>query len=294
MGSRTKPNHGGSGAHSSRKSRPSIDSKKEFKSEPIKNEEELNRYLDADKIACLICGKEYKSLGHHLSRSHSTSARDYKVAFNIPVTKSLVGNDLKRIKSEISKKTWRENPAMEGVRSKLKDNIVELQKKATSADRKSSIPAMASKVRIKGAKKIQAESDRVNYRRIYLAEIEKAINEGKTLYSVAKSSHQIYEFSKRHPKDEEFSRLLSKVKKPDQLEAGTGKVLTSCKCCNKRFMTSVKRPSLACSRECSSKLRMVRVPKNCANCGIEMMLTPSDYKKIKNCRSDKCKHARTK
>ena len=81
MGSRNKPNHGGSGSSHSRKGRPKPAPPKDVKYGKIETLDELNLYLSGAKIACLLCGTEHRSLGHHLSRSHSMSSRAYKEMF---------------------------------------------------------------------------------------------------------------------------------------------------------------------------------------------------------------------
>ena len=105
MGSRKQPVWGGSGLPHTRRSKPKPAQEQAIQYAPIETIDQLNLYLSGDKITCLLCGKEYKSLGHHLQRSHSMSSREYKVRFNIPVCKSLVGDGLKKIKK--SMKTWR-------------------------------------------------------------------------------------------------------------------------------------------------------------------------------------------
>ena len=47
--------------------------------------EELEKYLAADKIICLICGKKLKSLNGHVKVVHRGSLDDYKEMFGIPL-----------------------------------------------------------------------------------------------------------------------------------------------------------------------------------------------------------------
>lgn len=284
MGSRTKPNHGGSGNHSSRKSRPKPDRKAPISYSPISSVSELNLYLSGDKIACLICGEEFKCLGRHVSRSHAISPREYKEKFNIPVTRSLSGEGLRDRKRKISKRNWQENPKMESVRKTLKENIDNLD----GAKHKSK-STLSNATDMKKIKSIQNQRVREKYRIIYMEKMKEAIDKDVTLYSVFRSTCQIYDFAKRWPNDKEFIKLLSMVKKPDQAKSGDGKEEKLCLHCGKKFLSRKKRNSKTCNRECASKIRINRIKKNCAVCNKEMSLTPSDYKKLKTCGSKKCK-----
>lgn len=62
----------------------------------------VDAYLFADKIECLICGKQYINLGSHVARHHGVPARDYKRAFNIPRKCGLMGLSLRSHLSEIA------------------------------------------------------------------------------------------------------------------------------------------------------------------------------------------------
>lgn len=290
MGSRNKPNHGGTGLPHTRKSRPKKKPVYNDLGVPIKTVEELDLYLSGDKIRCLICGGEYKSLGHHLSRTHSLGAREYKEKFNIPVTRSLCGDDLKERKSAISKGIWKESAKMEGVRKSLKENISRLD--GTKHKSKSTIPAQQNGMKLKKIGAAQREKQKIKYREIYISEIKEAIRKGETLYRVAKSSYQIYQFARKNPKDAEFIELLNRLKKPDHLDAGQGSFERLCDYCKKPYKTWTKRPAKTCSRECSAALKVNRVKKECIVCGNEMMLTPSNAKRLTTCGSDKCKKAR--
>lgn len=53
------------------------------------NVEELNNYLNSEKITCLLCGKKFKSLGHHIMGIHQMSVDDYKEKYGIPFTRGL-------------------------------------------------------------------------------------------------------------------------------------------------------------------------------------------------------------
>jgi hypothetical protein len=55
--------------------------------EPFKTIQEINEYLSGDRIQCLICCKWYKTLANHLHCKHDMSVREYKLHFNIPLTR---------------------------------------------------------------------------------------------------------------------------------------------------------------------------------------------------------------
>ena len=112
MGSRTKPNLGGSGKATTRQdwSVGKIN-KKVFTPQinvPIQSKYELDAYLSATLIYCLECGTEYRSLGHHLSRAYSMPSREYKKKYNIPLTASLKCQDSYELQSNSAKKSWKD------------------------------------------------------------------------------------------------------------------------------------------------------------------------------------------
>lgn len=248
MGSRTSPNHGGSGFSHSRITRPKNWTKKHFKSDPIKTSEELSLYLSGSKIACLICGEEFKSLGQHLSFSHSLSSKQYKEIYNIPATRSLCCQDLIDKKREITSRIWEENPKMEIVRRTLKKNISNLC--GTRHKSKSSIPRDVSKSSVKKAKSAQLAAHYEKYRPIYLGIIEQAIKKACTIYEIHKNTHKIYKFARNHPEDIEFSYRLNMVVKPSQKKSGYGKIKKICPSCGLEFLTRHDRPTKKCNKNC--------------------------------------------
>jgi hypothetical protein len=50
---------------------------------PFETREQVDTYLNVDRLVCLLCGKTYKSLGNHLS-VHGTNADDYKEKYGLP------------------------------------------------------------------------------------------------------------------------------------------------------------------------------------------------------------------
>ncbi len=209
MGSRTSPNHGGSGLPHSRICRPKPQPAEPIKYEPIRTLHELELYLSGLKIACLICGIECKSLGHHLSQSHSMSSKDYKVMFNIPVTRSLCCQDLKERKRKITQGFWQDNPKRESVRCLLKSNIKNLD----GYKHKSKSTIQPSKESRLIAAKKRSDAFRKKYREIYLSIIDNAINSGETIYQLTLNTsckpQAIYSFAERNNDDSYFCERLA-------------------------------------------------------------------------------------
>lgn len=59
--------------------------------QPFKTKTEIDRYLSGDTIICLLCGRRYRGVGHHVVRAHDITIDEYKDRFGIPHTRSLVG-----------------------------------------------------------------------------------------------------------------------------------------------------------------------------------------------------------
>ncbi len=124
MGSRTQGNYGGSGKEGTRKVDIVRASKRDKAAHqfnvPFANIKDLEFYLSMDKMFCLECGLEFRSLGHHLARTHSMSSFDYKKKYNIPKIRSLACPDFQKIRGELSKSNW-EGGGMEHVRERIKE-----------------------------------------------------------------------------------------------------------------------------------------------------------------------------
>jgi hypothetical protein len=61
---------------------------------------QVDKYLDGDKILCLICGKEYEFLGSHL-KSHRMSPKAYREQFGLPIGAPLAGKAYRQKHTEI-------------------------------------------------------------------------------------------------------------------------------------------------------------------------------------------------
>lgn len=49
----------------------------------------LKKAFGKDKVICMICGKEMKTLARHLKTAHDLKPADYRKQFNIPRTQTL-------------------------------------------------------------------------------------------------------------------------------------------------------------------------------------------------------------
>ena len=97
---------------------------KEFK---FTNPEELKSYFSGDRITCLRCGKEYKSIGLHLRTIHNMTVEEYQEMYGIPWTYGLTCKATKEKKRDITKKRiadgtmpWVGNQDMDKMRENLK------------------------------------------------------------------------------------------------------------------------------------------------------------------------------
>lgn len=66
----------------------------------FKTKEDIEKYLDSEKLECLECGKLYKQLGNHLLRKHTMTVDDYKDKYGLPYSRGLVGTTLSKTLSD--------------------------------------------------------------------------------------------------------------------------------------------------------------------------------------------------
>jgi endogenous inhibitor of DNA gyrase (YacG/DUF329 family) len=286
MGSRLRPNHGGSGFAHTRLTRPSQPEKAPVRYQPISTAAELEAYLSGSKIACLLCGKEMRSLGHHLSRSHAMSPDDYKVKFNIPVTRSLACEDLREIKKAITERIWQENPRMEAVRQSLKENIDRLD--GTKHKTKSSIKGLSEIKRARTATNGAANT----WRDRYLDVLRTSIQHGRLLSEVVAergfNRNKITGYLLAHD-DPEIRQLFEIAKNFEDNQHRASLTYVTCTICGKiaqRAPSNVNEGANYCSRHCQSVGAISRTPTPCVVCGKEMSLTPSDKRRITTCSKE--------
>ena len=62
-----------------------------FPAKPFERLEDVEAYLDGDRIACLLCGKSYKTVLIHVAKIHQMDEPTYRTRFNIPSKYVLAG-----------------------------------------------------------------------------------------------------------------------------------------------------------------------------------------------------------
>lgn len=287
MGSRTKPIHGGSGLPHSRIGRPAPPLPKAVHYGPISSVDELERYLDAPKIACLLCGREFVGLGWHISKSHSMSPYDYKVKFNIPVTRSISGTGLIEMKKAITEKTWQDNPKMEDVRTSLKKNISNLD---GYKHRTKSVLRDRNYVRRPKVHRVL-----INYRDRYIKTLKSAIGFQRNLQEQCAIDGyrpgNLRAFIHNNPLDGEVIGLFAQHK--TVMVEVHEKSLTHAAC--DRCGTVFQRPpshlkrtegAVYCSRECTWFAKRNRMETNCVVCKTIMIQTPAMAKRVITCSKE--------
>ena len=65
---------------------------------------EVKEYLSGDKITCLLCGKEYKKIGVHVTAIHDMSTDEYREKYNIPWRYGLVSSETFKRYSKATRK----------------------------------------------------------------------------------------------------------------------------------------------------------------------------------------------
>lgn len=112
------------------------------KTQAFESVDHVKKYMSGDSITCLLCGKQYKSLGVHLLKIHGVSPDKYKLKFGIPWTYSLMCEASVEKKSEQIKKRIAE--------PEQREKIITLAEYARSRKRgtKRKIPDCVRKMRV--------------------------------------------------------------------------------------------------------------------------------------------------
>ncbi len=127
LGSRMRGNMGGSGAAKTRqdwaihKHNP----KNLLVNGAFKSRGDIDLYLSSPLIICLECGQDCRSLGHHLSRTHSMSSKEYKRKYNIPLGLSLRCESTRSLSSKNMTNWWKVVPDSEKRRESLRQHAKE-------------------------------------------------------------------------------------------------------------------------------------------------------------------------
>lgn len=65
--------------------------------------EEIDAYLDGDKVTCLVCGKSFVTLSPHINVAHQLTAEAYKQRYDIPWRRGLISRPLRERKAKMMK-----------------------------------------------------------------------------------------------------------------------------------------------------------------------------------------------
>ncbi|UQU67408.1 MucR family transcriptional regulator [Couchioplanes caeruleus] len=63
-------------------------------------------------LLCRLCGRWFRSVGRHLQPGHGISPAEYKAMFELPVTRGLIGDDLRAQFRDRQRELLRTNPAV--------------------------------------------------------------------------------------------------------------------------------------------------------------------------------------
>lgn len=106
--------------------------------------EQINEYLHAEKITCLLCGKAYKGLAGHLV-THAISADEYKERFGLPYRTGLTSLATKEMCKENGSR-----PQQLRMLERLRTEHISIKEKRAAA---------VKKARTSHAKKLQARAN---------------------------------------------------------------------------------------------------------------------------------------
>ena len=165
---------------------------------------QLKKYFAAEKLQCLLCGREYGNLGLHVTRGHKVSHDDYKARFGIPWTYGLAGASFKAVSSKRFKKMIKQGK----IKKPSKEHIARLHK-----SHRKSRPAVEA-FRNESRRKILEQQGREEKWQIAdYEEFIKRIGHGRTPYEVGQdkdmsSKGAFMKFIKAHPKlSREYKRV---------------------------------------------------------------------------------------
>lgn len=70
--------------------------------------DELDEYMNGDKIQCLRCGRYFRGLGQHLWVAHGMRSVEYKEIYGIPWRRGLTCSETYNIRSKVMKRAYSE------------------------------------------------------------------------------------------------------------------------------------------------------------------------------------------
>jgi len=86
--------------------------------------DDIQNYFSGDEITCLLCGNGFVSLAKHLSAIHRMTSDEYKVKFDLPLSRGLVTDKFHKSRSEecIDRGIGRDKEGMNAMRLKNNSN----------------------------------------------------------------------------------------------------------------------------------------------------------------------------
>ncbi|WP_234028136.1 MucR family transcriptional regulator [Qipengyuania aquimaris] len=78
--------------------------KEQFEAEAPEPAVSIRASIKKDHLVCLACGKKMKMLKRHLSTEHGMTPKEYREAYGLPDSYSLVAPDYAKTRSDLAKK----------------------------------------------------------------------------------------------------------------------------------------------------------------------------------------------
>ena len=78
---------------------------------PFRSIDEVNQYLDEEKLLCLLCGRCFINLERHTAQAHDVSADEYKERYGMPWGAALLAPSLREKKRAFQKAKLEADPA---------------------------------------------------------------------------------------------------------------------------------------------------------------------------------------
>ncbi len=165
----------------------------------IMSKEQLDKYFDGDSITCLLCGKEYRTLGGpHLQKIHGISEDSYRETYGIPYTQGLSCGELLdlRKKQGLDKIKNLKPMSKEDCLTRKKARIGNAAKTARQNNIKIATAAHTTSTRMKIGKKIRKLTDEQVKQILHSTkmniELAKIYNVSTATISLIKNKHHSY------------------------------------------------------------------------------------------------------
>ena len=72
----------------------------------FENTQQVQDYMEGDRITCLLCGRYFRALGQHLIRIHETTPDTYRKRYGIPWSYGLTCTESKEIQRMLGKEKY--------------------------------------------------------------------------------------------------------------------------------------------------------------------------------------------